>query len=425
MNDVDRGSAAEDLDRTANPTPSTPSPAGAPAQDDQAAGRRRWGGRLLALAAFMLLCAALAHGAWQYTLRQDEVTKTAERRRNLVPSVRVATVTASPATISANLPATALAFASANMFARVSGYIQKRSVDIGDRVKKGQLLAEISAPEIEHQISQAEAQLVLSRAALVQAKANRDLAQITWDRDRPLVEKGWVPKQKGSIDEQNLKAQEAADGVAEATVKAQEAQLNVLLQQRTYMSIIAPFDGIVTQRNIDVGDLVQGDTTGGTFLFTVMQSDVIRTQVFVPQYQALGLEPGVKAVVRVPEIPDRTFPGKVTRVAHALQPGSRTLLAEIDVPNPDGHLSPGMYCSIELEIPRKAPSLSVPSQAIIFNSDGLQVAVVQDDVAHIRKITVQRDLGTEIEVSDGVNEGDKVILSPPVGLADGSRVDIR
>ena len=155
------------------------------------------------------------------------------------------------------------------------------------------------------------------------------------------------------------------------------------------------------------------------------RSHIIRTQVFVPQDQAFGLAPGVKAVVRVPEMPDRTFPGEVTRISDALQQGTRTLLVEIDVPNPDGALTPGIYCTVDLQIPRKSPSLLIPANAIIFNRDGLQVAVVENGVAHIRKISVTRDLGTQVEVRDGVKAGDQVILNPMVDLMDGSRVRTR
>jgi RND family efflux transporter MFP subunit len=160
-------------------------------------------------------------------------------------------------------------------------------------------------------------------------------------------------------------------------------------------------------------------------MFTVMESEVIRTQVYVPQDQAFGLAAGVEAIVRVPEMPGRTFPGKVTRVADALQPGTRTLLAEIDIENPDGALTPGAYGTVELHIPRKTPSLLVPASAIIFNQQGMQVAVVKDGIAHIQKITVARDLGTDIEARDGVKEGDEVILNPPVTLANGDKVTIQ
>ena len=255
-----------------------------------------------------------------------------------------------------------------------------------------------------------------------QNQANADLANVTWQRDKPLVEKGWVTPQQGDQDRLGLQAQQATIGVAQSNVAAQQAQISVLRQQKDYQSVVAPFDGVITQRNIDVGTLVQADATSGTFMFTIMQDNVIRTLVYVPQDQAFGLEPGVEAVVRVPEIPDRGFPGKVTRIADALQPGTRTLLTEIDVPNTDGALDPGIYCTVELHIPRKVPSLIVPAQAIIFNADGLQVAVLENGTAHFRKVTVARDFGTTIEVSDGVKAGDQVILSPPVNLAEGNKV---
>ena len=192
---------------------------------------------------------------------------------------------------------------------------------------------------------------------------------------------------------------------------------------RSFQSVVAPFDGVITQRNIDVGSLVQADATSGTFLFTLVHSGTLRIQLYVPQDQAFGVAPGVDAVIRVPEMPDREFPGRVTRIANALQPGSRTLLTEIDVPNPDYVLSPGVYCTVELKIPRKTPSLIVPAEAIVFNRDGLNVAVVENGVAHIHHVTVVRDLGTAVEVSAGVKDTDQAILNPPVDLTDGHKVD--
>src|SRR5207249_1443215 len=171
--------------------------------------------------------------------------------------------------------------------------------------------------------------------------------------------------------------------------------------------------------------LVQADAASGTFMFTIMQSTVIRIQVYVPQDAAFGLGPGVAAVVRIPEIPDREFPGKVTRIADALQSGTRTLLTEIDIPNPDGTLSAGIYCMVELKIPRKTPSFVVPADALIFNRGGMQVAVVSNGKAEIRKVRVKRDMGTQVEVSTGVQPGDQVILNPPVTLVDGSKVQAR
>ena len=371
-----------------------------------------------------MLVAALAFGAQGYYARNREVAATAAQLRDFVPQVRVATVKASDGVVPVSLPATTTAYQSVDMFARASGYIEKREADIGDHVKQGQLLAKIAVPELDDQILQAEATLGQLQAALKQAQANADLAQVTWDRDKPLVKEGWDTKQQGTIDAQTLKAQEAAVGVAQANVNAQQQQLRVLTQQQDYQQVVAPFDGVITQRNIDVGSLVQADSTSGTFMFSIMQGNIIRAQVFVPQDEAFGLAPGVKATLEVPEIPGRTFPGTVTRIADALQPGTRTLLTEIDIPNPDGALTPGTYCTVELQIPRKTPSFSVSADAIIFNADGLQVAVVENGVAHIRKISVARDLGTTVEVRDGVKQGDLVILNPPIELVEGSKVKV-
>ena len=382
----------------------------------------RWGGRPFGLGVLGVLLAGLASGAWQYHKQHRQVIDTAGQRRDFVPSVRVATVRASDGNMVVTLPATTSAFAAANINARATGYIETRYADIGDHVKAGQLLAKIVAAELDDQIAQAEATLAQNRATVEQVQANLDLARVTWARDKPLVDKGWTTPQQGSIDVQNQKALEANLAVAKASVVAQQAQLRVLKQQKAYQSVVAPFDGVITQRNVDAGTLVQADAVSGTFLFTIMRSDVIRTQVYVPQDQAFGLSPGVEAIVRVPEIPDRNFPGKITRIADALQPGTRTLLAEVDVANNDGILAPGIYCTVELRIPRKTPSLLVPAEAIIFNREGLQVAVVENGLVRIRNVVVARDLGTAVEVRNGAKQGDQVILNPAVDLAEGSKV---
>jgi RND family efflux transporter MFP subunit len=379
-----------------------------------------WGSGLIVFAA-----AIVAWGTWNHYAQSREVAAIAQESRDMVPEVRVETIEPSAKINVVSLPATTSAFADANIFARASGYIAKREVDIGDRVKAGQLLAEIVAPELDHQISQADGTLAQLQAALQQAQANEKLAQVTWDRDGPLVRQGWLTAQQGTTDVQTLKAQQAAVAVAQSNVTAEQAQLQVLQQQKDYQRVVAPFDGVITQRNIDIGSLVQADATSGTFMFTIMQSNVIRTQVFVPQDQALGVKPGIDAVIHVPEMPDRTFPGTVTRIADALQPGSRTLLTEVDIPNPDGALTPGMYCTVDLRIPSKTPSFTVSADAMIFNEDGLQVAEVENGQVRLHKVTVARDLGRQVEISSGVKPGDRVILNPSVDLADGSKVKPR
>jgi RND family efflux transporter MFP subunit len=396
-----------------------------PAKHRKPRHRRRGGGRLFGLVAFALLAGGLSLGAWGNYSQQQEVLATAKHERDFVPDVSVATVEASPATMSVTLPGTTAAFAAANIYARATGYISRRNVDIGDRVKAGDLVAQLAVPELDDQISQNESTLNQLKSALEQAEANRKLAQQNWERDAPLVQKGWVTPQKGDSDVQTLKAQEAAVAAAQHNVAAQESLLKQLRQNRDYATVVAPFDGAITQRNVDVGSLVQGNATGGTFMFEIMQQDVIRVRVYVPQDAAFGVSPGIDAVVRVPEMPDREFAGKVTRIADALQSGTRTLLTEVDLPNPDGALSAGIYCTVELKIPRRTPSFVVPAEAVIFNRNGVQVAVINDGKAEIRKVRVTRDRGTQVEVDRGVKAGDQVILNPPVTLADGSKVQPR
>ena len=304
-----------------------------------APGARRKTFRMFLVAA-LIVGGGVAFGLWRHAAAEAEVNATSEQRRSVVPAVRVATVRANDGTMAARLPGSTEAFEQAAIMSRISGYVAKRYVDIGDHVTAGQVLAEISAQELDHQIAQAQATLAQNNAALNQAQANREIASVTWNRDSKLLDKGWVTKQQGDTERLNLQAQEAAVKVAEANIRAQQAQLEVLLQHKSYQRVVAPFDGVVATRNIDAGSLVQADAAGGMPMFTVMHSDVIRIQLYVPQDQAFGLQKGVGAIVRVPEMPGVEFRGTVARVASALQPGTRTLQTEIDVPNREGDADP-------------------------------------------------------------------------------------
>src|ERR1700719_1366337 len=273
---------------------------------------RGHGGRPLGIAAVLLLASGLGYGGWRDYTQCREVAATLQQQRNFVPDVLVAQVRPSGDTIDVTLPGTTFAFEAASIYARANGYIEKRNVDIGDRVKAGDVLAQLTAPELDHQISQAEATLGQVQATLRQNQASMKLAEVTNDRIGKLVKQGWATVQLGDTDRLSLEAQQAAVGVAQSNIAAQERAIRVLNQQKAYQQIIAPFDGVITQRAVDVGSLVQA---GSTFMFTLMHSHIIRTQVFVPQDQALGVAPGVAADIRVPEMPDRTFPGEVTRIA--------------------------------------------------------------------------------------------------------------
>ena len=414
MNDVHvpvRNDAIDPFDRG---TPSLPK--------QRPPARRRRGGRTLALGALMLLVLGLSLGTWEHYSQRQEVLVTAAQQRDFVPEVRVATVEASPATISVTLPGTTAAFAAANIYARATGYIVKRNVDIGDRVKAGDPLAQLAVPELDDEISQNEATLSQLKSSLEQAQATLVFAQQQAARYQELARREVGTVENAQKYTSQLQQQEAAVAAAKNNVTAQENVVKQLHQNRDYASVLAPFDGVITRRNVDVGSLVQGNATSGTFMFEIVQEDVIRVSVYVPQDAAFGVAPRIDAIVRVPELPDREFPGTVTRIADALQPGTRTLLTEIDIPNPDGALPPGIYCTVEFHMPRATSSLSIPADAIIFNRHGVQVAVVDKGKAKIRKVSVTRDLGDWVEVDSGVKAGDRVILNPPVNLTDGSKV---
>ena len=371
----------------------------------------------------VLFIAAVGLGVWRHYQQHRQVIDIAAEQANFVPTVRVENVTQQLGRLHVTLPATTLGFEAANIFARTSGYVAKRYVDIGDHVKAGQLLAEITAPEVEDQIAQFQNSLQQAHEMTGQNQAQQSLAQVTWGRDSVLVRQGWVTQQQGDSDRFSLQAQQHATQAAHFNTAAMQAQLSFFNQQRVYQKVVAPFDGVITQRNIDVGSLITADASGGTSMFSLIHSDVIRVWVYVPQDDAFGVRPGVDAVIRVPAMPNLTFHGQVARIADALQPGTRTLLTEVDVPNPDGALQPGVYCTVELKIPRQSPALIVPASAIIFNQNGMQVAVVASGAVHLHKIVVTTDYGTEVEVSEGVKPGDQVILQPPVNLADGDKVN--
>src|SRR6267154_1557881 len=422
MNDLDLRPASEAPVRrplVPAPYPDIPEPPPHPRGPRGGAGRRLFG-----LAVLAVVVAALAFGAWRHFQQSRDVAATAEQQAAFMPSVRVEQVVQRHGRLHVSLPGTTLAFDQADIYARASGYVLKRNVDIGDHVKTGQLLAEITAPEVDYQVAQLQNSLQQAEATTRQTVANRSLAQVTWGRDSVLVNQGWVTQQQGDTDRYTLQAQQHATQAAQNSAAAMQAQLQYTNQQKIYQQVVAPFDGVVTQRNIDVGSLITANATSGTAMFTVVQSGVIRVWVYVPQDAAFGVKPGIEAIIRVPAMPNLTFHGKVTRIADALQPGTRTLLTEVDIPNPNGALQPGVYCTVELRIPRQSPALIVPASAIIFNQSGMQVAVVEDGVAHLHKIAITADNGTEVEVNDGIKDGDKVILQPPVNLADGNKVQI-
>jgi HlyD family secretion protein len=237
--------------------------------------------------------------------------------------------------------------------------------------------------------------------------------------------------QNNDTQQTNVTTQKASVGTAEAGIKvaaaneqAQQATVDRLVTLTQFEEVRAPFDGIVVTRGVDVGDLVNADSKTGASLFTVAKDAVIRTTVHIPQTNAVAIHDGLEASVAVPQIPNRTFTGKIARSSVALLNSSRTLTTEVDIQNPDGALRPGLFVNVTFEIPRLRPNIVVPAEALIFNQAGLQVAVVQDDQVHLQKITIYRDLGKTVELESGLNGGEAVVLSPPADLQEGAKVKV-
>ena len=371
---------------------------------------------------FLAVAGFLGYGVYQRDQRNQAAKQDLDNRRDRVPELRIEKVKSIDTPKEIHLPATTQAFDAATIYARQSGYISQRLVDIGSRVKTNDLLALISAPEVDDQLTQARAQLQQMQATLEQTQATRSLANVTNNRFTPLVKQGWETKQTGDQNFYNLAAQNAAVDVAKSNIQAHKAQIARLERLQSYERVVAPFDGVITLRNIDIGSLVSADATSGTPLFAIAHDNVLRVQVHVPQDVALQLKPGMDATLDVQELPGRKFTGKVARTANSLNQNTRTLLVEADVDNPDRTLSPGLYGTVHFLVPRPGPVIVVPSSALIFDQNGMQVATYSDGAAHLQKVDISEDDGAQVQIGMGLQPGQDIIVSPPAGLADGAKV---
>jgi len=305
------------------------------------------------------------------------------------------------------LPATLQAFDDTAIHARASGYLGKWMVDIGDHVKAGQVLAKIDSPEIDQELRQA-------RANLDVANANRELARVTADRWKSLGGQNAVAQQ--DVD------QRVADYASrQADVAAAQANLQRLTELQQFETITAPFDGVISTRNIDVGDLISA--ASGPELFHISQSNVLRVYVNVPQAYVPDIKVGLPVDVLVEEFPRQNFPGKVVRFAGALDAASRTLLVEAQIPNAQGELLPGMFCRLRFRLPSD-PALLIPSGDAIIRAEGTLVATVtEQNTLHFQKVTLGRDFGTRIEVRSGLAAGAHVVENPSDALSEGQAVE--
>jgi RND family efflux transporter MFP subunit len=309
------------------------------------------------------------------------------------------------------LPGNMQAFIDTPIWARASGYLKAWHVDIGTRVRRGQLLAEIEAPEVDQQLAQA-------RADLVTSEANLKLAQVTAERYTGLFKTDSVAKQDVDNAVQDAAAKTAA-------VKSAQANVARLEQLVSYEKVFAPFDGVITARNIDVGALVDaGSNTPGKELFHLSSTSTLRTYVSVPEIYSRAAKPGVTANLTLTEFPGRQFRGIVVRNAEAIDPASRTLLVEVDVKNPTGELLPGSYVSVHLKLPSKVDAVTVPVNALLFRSEGLRAVVVRNNRTELVPIIMGRDFGDEVEVVSGLKTGDAVIVNPSDSILPGEQVRV-
>ena len=360
---------------------------------------------LIGLGAILLL----GYGIYAHSERGIAVRALAETRQNQTPDVSFMIAHRETKPVSLDLPGETAPFETAAIGARASGYLAERRVDIGSRVKAGDVLAIIHAPELDRQEARA-------KAAAEQARANLDLARVTARRSGGLVGGGAVSKQNFDTDRITQQAQNAARAAADAAL-AESAQ------RRAYTTVTAPFDGVVTVRNVEVGDLVSADSAQSVPLFVVARTDRLRVRVHVPQEEAGTVQPGTPVSLTVPDHPGESFAGSVTRTGHALERESRMLPVEIELDNRDGKLASGVYGSIHFDLPRPAPTLLIPTESLIYNADGLSVATVEDgNRLRLHKVTVGRDYGDRIEIQTGLAEGSRLIMHPPSALTDGRQV---
>ena len=321
-----------------------------------------------------------------------------------------------------SLPGTLQAFVDAPIYARTDGYLKSWVYDIGRRVRKGDLMAVIETPEVDQQLDQA-------KAAANTSKANLDLAVVTNKRYQMLVTTAAVSRQEADQSASSETAQRAQLAAAVANVRHYEAL-------QGFQNLYAPFDGMVTERNTDVGQLVSagigtgaGSGTGasGRELFRVATLDKLRTFIPVPQAEAIYIKPGQQADLSFVEHPDRKFPGRVARTSNSIDATSRTLLTEVDIDNKTGELFPGAYVTVHMSIPGTGTSgsVKVPANTLIFRANGMQVAVVgHDNTVHLKHVDIGRDYGNEVELVSGVTKDDDVVINPPDSLSDGQQVKI-
>jgi RND family efflux transporter MFP subunit len=364
---------------------------------------------------FLLLLAALALGYFIYSGIHGRL-EAASRLKSATEEAAVTDVLVvhpkqNPPTEEIILPGGTQPYINSPIFARTNGYLLKWFFDIGARVKKNDLLAVIDSPEVDKQLQQAQADLQTQQANLA-------LAKITANRWETLIPTRSVSQQSTDQAVQNLGAQQA-------TVESSAANVRHLQDLVSFEKVYAPFDGIITVRNTDIGSLIDaGANPSSSLLFQLAEIRTLRVFVAVPQVWSRAAGNGASATITLDEFPNRTFHGKVVRTSNSIDLASRTLNTEVDVDNPTGELLPGAYVLVHLKLPGKTHGVTIPSNTLLFRSEGLQVALVRDGSAQLVPIVIGRDYGATVEVVSGLKPADSVIVNPRDSLISGARVRI-
>jgi len=356
------------------------------------------------------VCAALAIGGLPRLVARDKVAQQTAALSK--PTVSVITPIRASAQQMLMLPGDIQAYQRAGIYARTSGYLKAWHADIGAHVQSGELLAEIEAPEVDAQLEQA-------RSDAAMASANYQIAKVTADRWADLLKKNAVSRQSA---EENMSIMQAK----QATLAAAQANVKRLEQLQSYEKVSAPFNGVITARNVDVGALVDAGNSGPpAALFELAETDRLRIFANVPQDDAPYVVPGTKVQLTLSQYPGRTFSGAVARTSGAIDPRSRTLRVEVDMDNPDGTLLPGAFAQVSLTLNHSDPGLSLPANVLLFRPHGVQVAIVDaQGVVSLRTVTLGRDFGTRVEIQSGLEGNEQVVVNPSDAISAGQAVRI-
>ncbi len=335
----------------------------------------------------------------------------AETGKLAIPTVAVIKPSSEPAADELVLPAQLQAYVESPIYARTNGYLLRWYKDIGTRVSKGDLLAEIDTPEVDQELSQA-------KATRDQIAAQLELAKSSAER--------WINLRKSdSVSQQEADQEVNAYKQSQANLAAAEANVHRLQDMESFKRIYAPFSGVITQRNTDVGALINAGSTGQKGLFNLAQVDPLRVYVNVPQTYSPTIRAGMPAYLQLEEYPGQKFTGKVARTADAIDPATRTLLTEVDVQNHDGHLLPGAYAQVHFAVPVQTVRISIPVNALLFRAEGPRVAVVApDDKIQLKTVIIGRDFGSSLEILGGLEASDRIVVNPADSLEDGQQVRV-